>query len=74
MGESVQVVDCEGIGGVRGHTVPSLWVPWTAAQGCMVYCSLAGTDRSSHYDRGTGCPSTLWYTLSARAVWSAVMR
>jgi hypothetical protein len=44
-------------GGVRGYTVDSLWVPWTAAQGSMVHCSLAGTDCSSHYDRGTLCTS-----------------
>jgi hypothetical protein len=44
----------DNIGGVRGYSVPSLWVPWTQGQGCMVHCSLAGTDRSSHCDRGTG--------------------
>jgi hypothetical protein len=41
-------------GGVRGYSVPSLWVPWTQPQGYMVHCSLAGTDCSSHCDRGTG--------------------
>lgn len=60
-------------GGVRGYTVDSLWVPWTKAHGCIAHCSLDGTDRSSHYDRGTVCTSTKVTTLNASAVWSVVM-
>jgi hypothetical protein len=61
-------------GGVGGYTGPRLWVPWTSPQGCMVHCSPGGTDCSSHCDRGTGCTSTKVTALSARAVWSVVMR
>lgn len=60
-------------GGVRGYTVDKVWVPWTRPQGYKVHYALTGTDRSSHYDRGTVCTSTEVTALNASAVRSVAV-
>ena len=60
-------------GGVRGYTVDKVWVPWTRPQGCIVHYGLTGTDRFSHYDRGTVCTSTEVTALNASTVRSVMV-
>jgi hypothetical protein len=60
-------------GGVRGYSVPSLWVPWTKGQDAMVHFVLAGTDRSSHCERGAVYTSAKCLALNTSAVWSVTV-